>query len=200
MQATKRIARLNPSTSLFFLCDIQNVFKSLIHKMDRVEQTASFMARVAKTFDIPVIVTEHNHKAFGPIVESVKANVDPETSKWFHKTRFSMCTDEILNHLVTSHKDRKSIVLFGIEAHVCVQQTTLELLENGYEVHLVADGISSQREHDRTVALQRMMQSGAFVTTSESIAFELAKDAKHPQFKSLIPLFKEQKKSEFERL
>lgn len=200
MQATKKIARLQPNTSLFFLCDIQNVFRSLIHKMDRVEQTASFLARVAKTLEIPVIVTEHNAKAFGPISEAVKADVDPETSKWFHKTKFSMCTDEVTNYMNTAHNARKSVVLFGIEAHVCVQQTCLELLERGFDVHLVADGISSQREHDRTVAMQRMIQSGAYVTTSESIVFEMVRDAKHPAFKSFIPLFKEPKKSEFERL
>jgi len=68
---------------------------------------------------------------------------------------------------------RTSFVLFGIEAHVCVQQTCLDLLERGNDVHLIADGISSQQKYDRDIALDRMVNSGAYITTAQSLAFML---------------------------
>ena len=111
-----------------------------------------------------------------------------------------MFTDEVYKAMKTTYPERKCAVIFGIETHVCVQQTSLELLEHGYDVHLVVDGVSSQRPHDREVAIQRIAQSGAFLTTSESILFELMNDAKHPKFKDLLPLFKEKKVSEFQGL
>lgn len=111
-----------------------------------------------------------------------------------------MVTDEVYQAVHAAYPERKSAIVFGIETHVCVQQTSLELIEHGYEVHLVVDGVSSQRPHDREVAIRRIAQSGAFLTTSESILFELMNDAKHPKFKELLPLFKEKKVSEFQGL
>ena len=195
-----RLGRLSPSTSLFFLCDIQKVFESLIFNMARVEQTAIFMSRTAALLDVPTIVTEHNKKAFGPILESIKSQVDPQKSHWFEKLKFSMFTDEVEEYLTKNYPQRRSVILSGIETHVCVQQTALDLIAKGYEVHVVADGVSSQREHDRTVAIERIRQSGGFVSSSESIIFELANDAKNPKFKSLLPLFKEKRVSEFQKL
>ena len=84
-------------------------------------------------------------------------------------------------------------MLFGIEAHVCVQQTTLDLLERGYNVHLVLDGVSSIREHDRNVAIKRLSEAGAVTTTSESLIFELMRDAKHPKFKEVLEVIKEER-------
>lgn len=92
--------------------------------------------------------------------------------------------------ILEQHGDRKSIVLYGIEAHVCIQQTALDLLGLGYEVHLPVDGVSSQRVQDREAALVRLRKAGAFLTTSESLLFELCKDAKSDTFKKLAPLFK----------
>ncbi|KAK9841913.1 hypothetical protein WJX84_006114 [Apatococcus fuscideae] len=83
------------------------------------------------------------------------------------------------------------VVLVGIEAHVCVTQTALELMEDGYEVHVVTDAVSSSRLGDRATAIQRMMQSGAFAVTSEMVMFQLCESAKHPNFKSISALAKE---------
>jgi isochorismate hydrolase len=90
--------------------------------------------------------------------------------------------------IIDSDPARNSVVLFGIETQVCVQQTTLDLLERGYNVHIVADGCSSRSQVDRLFAFERMRQSGAFVTTSESLIFELMGDYKHPKFKELQAL------------
>lgn len=85
----------------------------------------------------------------------------------------------------------KKVLMLGIETHVCVFQTTLDLIEKGYEVHVLCDGVSSQRLEDRGVALRRMAQSGAFLTTSEMVLFQMMKDTAHPAFKTISGLAKE---------
>ncbi len=87
--------------------------------------------------------------------------------------------------------ERKSVVLFGIEAHVCVQQTALDLLEQGYAVHVLVDGVSSSRAHDRAVALRRMENAGAYLTTAESLIFMMLGSAAHPHFRAISTLIKE---------
>jgi isochorismate hydrolase len=101
-----------------------------------------------------------------------------------------MCTDELQAKLDTT-PERKTIVLFGIEAHVCVQQTALDLLEKGYDVHILVDGVSSSRALERGVALRRMAQAGAYLTTAESLIFMLVGSAGHPQFRAISGLIKE---------
>ena len=118
---------------------------------------------------------------FGPTVPECFANgqdgVDELIAKGiiFEKKKFSMMTDEVMECIDQKEefKGRDSIVLFGIEAHVCVQQTCLDLLEMGKEVHVVCDGVSSQQPFDREIALKRMANAGAFLTTAQSLAFML---------------------------
>ena len=88
---------------------------------------------------------------------------------------------------------RYSVVLVGIEAHVCVQQTTLDLTEMGYSVHLCVDAISSQQLIDRAAGLQRADRAGAFVTTTESVMMELIRSKDHPKFKEVSGILKAMK-------
>lgn len=85
---------------------------------------------------------------------------------------------------------RKSAVLFGLEAHVCVQQTTLDLIERGYDVHILVDGTSSQLVGDRAVAFTRLQSAGAFLTTSESVLMELIRGKEHEHFKPISALLR----------
>lgn len=94
-----------------------------------------------------------------------------------------MLTSDVSNLLSTKFPDVKSVVLCGIEAHVCVQGTCLQLLEKGYDVHIVADGCSSRTMVDRMFAFDRMKASGAWLTTSESVILGLVGDSAHPKFK-----------------
>lgn len=114
----------------------------------------------------------------------------------FEKHSFSMLNKEVIAYL-ENRPEIKNVVLFGIETHVCVQQTSLDLLERGYGVTLLADGVSSQRAHDRAIALERISKAGAVITTTESVLFELLRDAKNPHFKKMLPLFKAQRPNEY---
>ena len=100
-----------------------------------------------------------------------------------------MFTDDVKKQLAL-YPDRTNIILYGIEAHVCIQQTALDAMEAGYNVHLLVDGVSSQRELDRSIALKKLEISGVIMTTTESMIFELMRDQQHPNFKLILPTLK----------
>jgi len=181
------VGKLSPENTVFLLCDIQNRFRPLIWRGETVINTARYMTSVAKALNIPVVITQQYTKVFGETITDCFA--DPtDIGKYpvVEKKQFSMCVEEVNKQL--NALNRKSVVLFGIEAHVCVQQTCLDLLEEGKEVHLILDGISSQQSYDREIALQRMSQAGAFVTTAQSAAFMLMRSADHENFKAVSKL------------
>lgn len=105
------------------------------------------------------------------------------------KTLFSMVTPDVDDEL--QRRNRKQVVLFGIEAHVCVLQTALDLLDRGYSVWVVVDAVSSSRPTERSVALTRLDRAGVHLTTYESALFELMGDSKAENFKAVSSLIKE---------
>ncbi|GLI70136.1 hypothetical protein VaNZ11_014944 [Volvox africanus] len=196
--ASRALGRLRPSTTALFVCDVQEKFRPLIAGFPIVIDTARRMVQAANVLDIPVMVTEQYPKALGSTVSEV-ANVLPPACPVVAKTLFSMCTPDVDAWLKSKPDVRQDctgprpaqVMLLGIEAHVCVFQTSLDLLERGYEVHLLADGISSSRPHHRVAGLQRLAQAGSFVSNSEMAMFQLMGDSKHPHFKEISALVKE---------
>ncbi|CAI9566812.1 unnamed protein product [Staurois parvus] len=87
-----------------------------------------------------------------------------------------------------SFPERRSIILCGIETQACITSTTLDLLEKGFDVHVVAEACSSRNQMDRLVALNRLKQSGAFLTTSKGVILQLLQDSSHPKFKQVQKL------------
>ncbi|XP_064388542.1 isochorismatase domain-containing protein 2-like [Halichondria panicea] len=181
----KRLGRLTANTTYFFLCDMQEKFRPTIKYYPEIITVASKMVQAANILDIPVICTEQYPKALGNTV----AEIDVSKATVFAKTFFSMITPDVVK-CIEEQSDRKSVVLFGIETQVCVQQTALDLLGRGYDVHVIADGVSSRTQVDRIFAIERLRAAGAFISTSESVIFELLGDSKHPKFKEVQPLIK----------
>ena len=102
-----------------------------------------------------------------------------------------MMTTKVSDILANKHPSVKSIILCGIESHVCVQGTALNLLDKGFDVHIVVDAVSSRTQLDRKVSFERMKQAGAFLTTSESVILGLLSDAAHPKFRDVQKLIME---------
>jgi len=206
--AILRTGRIALPSCAFFLCDVQERFRPLIYQMPAVIQTSSLMSRVSKELQIPLIVSEQYPKAFGSTCSEIVLPGSGEASEGqesteqdkndlvykYEKTRFSMWNEDLSNHLQSLQT--KSVVLFGIETHVCIQQTALDLIDSGVEVHLLVDGCSSQRPFDRAVALKRLEQAGVFMTTTESLIFMLMQDSKHPKFKTISAMVREHNKLE----
>eukprot|EP01125_Pyxidicula_operculata_P016732 TRINITY_DN5788_c0_g1_i1.p1 TRINITY_DN5788_c0_g1~~TRINITY_DN5788_c0_g1_i1.p1 ORF type:complete len:140 (-),score=15.90 TRINITY_DN5788_c0_g1_i1:84-503(-) len=116
----------------------------------------------------------------------IVTELDISKAKLYTKTSFSMYP-VIKPELV----GKETAVLFGAEAHVCVLQTALDLLENGISVHLLVDGTSSQRQFDRMTAFSRLREAGVLLTTTESVLFQIIGDATHPNFKAVSNLAKQ---------
>ncbi|XP_795064.1 isochorismatase domain-containing protein 2 [Strongylocentrotus purpuratus] len=179
--AGKNLGKLVLRNSSLFLCDMQEKFRPMIKYFPEIVEVSSRLFRAARILDIPVIVTEQYPKGLGPTVKELGINRDEVNI--YPKTCFTMVLPEVEEKL--KENDTKTVVLCGIETQVCVQQTTLDLLEKGYEVHVVADACSSRTMVDRMYAIERLRDCGAFITTSEAIILQMVKDAAHPNFKEI---------------
>lgn len=135
---------------------------------------------------IPLVITEQYPKGLGSTVSEI-TEVTPEAVK--EKIAFSCC-DEPSVMQSSVFQDRKTLIICGIEAHVCVMQTVVDLIAAGYSAVVVEDCISSRSPADKQVAVERMRSEGAVITTCESILFELARVAGTDEFKAISRLIK----------
>lgn len=181
-----KIARIAPQSTAVFVCDIQEKFRGRIWQFPSVISVAGKMIKASRALDMPVYVTEQYPKGLGSTVSELDVS---DAKVVLPKTKFSMYLPEIAQSL--KETNIKSVILFGIESHVCVLQTALDLLENNIDVHVLSDGVSSQNHPEIEIALARMRQAGATITTSESILFQLVRDAKHEKFKGIQDIVKE---------
>ncbi|KAI8326203.1 Isochorismatase hydrolase [Martensiomyces pterosporus] len=144
------------------------------------------MSKASRILEVPLFVTEQYPKGLG----STASEIDIEHAVIVEpKSKFSMVTPAISAKL--QELNIKSVVLYGIESHVCVLQTCLELLDSNYDVHVLADGVSSMNHPEIDIALRRMTSEGAHVVSSESVLFQLTSDSKDPKFKAVSNLVKE---------
>ena len=166
-------------------CDIQDKYLPKIYNYKDIISTSEDIAEASKLLNLNQIITEHKKEIFGETIGEIKKHYYEKTQV-LSKTRFSMVDEEMLK----SHDKDSVYVLLGIEAHVCVTQTALSILDYGRELIILSDGVSSVNRGDRNVALRNLSNLGAYVTTSQSFLFLLLKDAKHPSFKFLLPILK----------
>jgi hypothetical protein len=146
---------------------------------DCVVRATGILLEAAALLEIPVLVTEQYPKGLGPTVADVAAKV-PRDAVRIEKTAFSGCAVLPLN--------RPQVVVVGMEAHVCVLQTALELAASGSEVFVVADAVCSRAESNYANALARLASAGVIVTNTESVLFEWLRDAAHEQFRAISKL------------
>jgi nicotinamidase-related amidase len=184
--APMRLARLKPATSALLICDIQERFRTAIHKFPAVVAGSRRMGEAAKLLGIPTIVTEQYPKGLGHTV----GEFDKSAATIVEKTDFSMCVPQVVK-VLKAHSSLTDVIICGIEAHVCVQQSTLDLIEMGYNVHLCVDAVSSSDSTGRAVGLHRCAGAGAYITSTESVLFELMRSKDHPNFKAISGLVKE---------
>ena len=188
--STKLLARLKTHSTVFFICDIQERFRDAIHRFPAVVTGAQRMTRAAAALSIPVVVTEQYPKGLGKTV----AELDLTGASVVEKVQFTMCTPPVLQ--VLESKSATDVILCGLESHVCVQQTALDLIEQGYNVHLCVDAISSSCETGRVVGLHRSAGAGPLLTSTESVIFALIRSKEHEHFKAISSIVKETRPAE----
>lgn len=181
------LGNLMPETCAFLCCDMQERFKPAILYFDEIAEVSDRLLKAASVLNIPVIVTEQYPKGLLHTVSELDIS---NAKAVVPKTLFSMMIPEVEEKLKEHAKDLKSVVLFGIEAHVCIQQTALDLLARGIEVHVIADACSSRSQVDRVMAFDRLRKQGAIITTAETVLLQLVKDKNHAKFKEIQGIIK----------
>lgn len=178
---------LTAENSLLLIVDVQEKFREHIHNFENTLQNIVSMAEGARLLSVPVVLTEQYPKGLGATVAEILAVA--ESSERFEKTAFSCCQEAEFNEFL-KNSGRKQIIVCGIETHVCVNQTVLDLLNLGYQVHVVVDAVSSRKPENKNIGIEKMQIAGAHMTTVEMSLLELVKDSANPLFKSVQRLIK----------
>ncbi|SHJ23388.1 hydrolase [Parasporobacterium paucivorans] len=178
--------KINFDDSAMLVIDIQEKLLPAMYAMEEMFENSLTLIRGAAQLKLPTIITQQYPKGLGFTQKEV-TDLLPD-SKIFDKMSFSCMTPEVAGEL--KEMGRKNIIICGIESHVCVLQTVMDLVKNGYQPVLVADCVSSRKKSDLKFALRRAQAEGAIITTYESVLFELIDSAKHPEFKEISKIIK----------
>jgi nicotinamidase-related amidase len=186
-KAGRREMRIEREHTAALIIDIQEKLFPHMYQKEALLRRCALLLEGLKVLDIALIVTEQYSKGLGATVPEISVLIDQKSV--IEKIAFSCCDEPVV---MQSGAIRNSnyIIICGIEAHVCVLQTVIDLQEAGYRAVVVEDCISSRNPEDKRVALERMRTEGAVITTSESILLELARVAGTDEFKAISRLIK----------
>jgi len=159
---------LDRQTAALVVVDVQERIDAVMGRSSHRSRIV-FLASTFRHLGLPVLVTEQYPRGLGVTLPEIATAC---ASPALEKMTFS-CVEDPAIRAALADGDRRQIVVVGIEAHVCVAQTVLDLLQAGYQIHVPHDAVSSRREEDRRWALERLARAGAIVTSTESCAFEL---------------------------
>lgn len=185
MALRSSLGRLQSQSTLFILCDLQDKFRSVAQHFPAILTNTQKLLSCGKQLDINLIVTEQNPDKLGKTAPELNVS---HAIGVYPKLEFSIMQDVQLKQTIMDMNNVKSMVLFGLETHICIEQTAIDLLENNYDVHIVADCTTSRSIEDRQLAFQRLRQIGCFITTSENVIFKLLGGKTHPKFAHVLPL------------
>jgi nicotinamidase-related amidase len=182
--------QMSPADTSLLVIDMQEKLVPKIHGADALVRNVSFLIDGARLLGLPVQATEQYPKGLGPTVAALRDRL-PERPD---KVGFSCCA---VPSVVESLQEaaRPKVLLAGIETHVCVQQTALDLLNRGFRVYVAADAVGSRYPLDHELALRRMERAGAVLVTAETAVFEWVGGADHPKFKEVSRLVQERMKA-----
>jgi nicotinamidase-related amidase len=178
---------LTSDKSVLVVIDMQGKLAQSMYRKELLFENVEKIIKGAQVLGIPMLLTEQNPKGLGPTIPEV-SDLMPNVRR-IPKLSFSCCGDELfLKEL--SALQRCQVLLTGIEAHVCLYQTTVDLVASGYEVHVVADAVSSRTAENRDIGLQKMKDAGASMTSVETVLFELLRVAEGYRFKEILNIVK----------
>jgi len=176
------------SQSALTVIDMQEAFRTTMEDFSDVAERIATMVKAATLLDLPIVVTEQYPKGLGNTAKEI-LDVLPPSVGIIEKTTFSSCGVQPFQSQLES-VGAKQIIVCGIEAHICVNQTVHDLLGSGLQVHLLTDCITSRKKKNKKVAFRKMELAGAIPSSVELALFELLRDARHEQFKSIQGLIK----------
>ena len=174
---------IHSETSILILIDLQGRLMPAIDQGEAVLKQCIRTAKIAQLLQIPIIGTEQSPSSLGANIESIKSFC----SQTISKEHFNACADGLIQSIPSN---RQQCILMGCETHVCLMQTALKLLDEGYDVSIVVDGVGSRRVLDKQIALERLQIAGARLITGEMLGFEWLKTAQNSAFKEVLALLK----------
>ncbi len=181
------IKRMRREETLFLMIDFQERLMPAMHGKEELEDRVVRLAKGARVLGIPVLVSQQYTKGLGPTIPSVAQALGEFTP--YDKTAFSVMEQPELSAELRK-MGRKTIVISGIESHICVAQSALDLLEEGYNVFICGDCVSSRNPVDIRMAKSRLRAAGAQYTSMEAVLFELTGGAKEKGFKEISAIIK----------
>jgi nicotinamidase-related amidase len=170
------------------LVDVQERLFPLIANGEQVEKSCGILLEAMRQMEIPIVVSEQYTKGLGPTIPTLSKKI-PSTASRFEKMHFSCFADSYLRSFFMRGQ-RRSLIVGGIEAHVCVMQTALDALDAGFRVAVIQDAVGSRSKDDMWAGLARLRYAGAELVTTEMILFELLHISGTPVFKSVQSLVK----------
>jgi nicotinamidase-related amidase len=181
--------RISPKSSVLVVVDVQERLAAAMPKdaMDRLVANAEILLESARIVGVPVLASEQYPKGLGPTVAPIAAKLSIVGVTPIDKLDFDACGEPRFARALASHAPR-SVVVVGMEAHVCVFQTARELVRRGYQTFVVADAVASRTEDNRRLGLALCERAGAFVAPAETIAFDWLERAGSEAFKAVSKL------------
>ena len=178
--------KLDRGRAALAVIDVQEAFRPAVLEFDRVIANVAVLVQGARVLGVPVLVTEQYPKGLGETVPEVAEHLDG--IERLQKMSFSAVAANGFPAALENERDQ--VLLCGIEAHVCVNQTAEDLLAAGREVHVVRDAVSSRTAENRELGVHKMEHSGATLTSVETALFELLREAGTPEFKEIQRLIR----------
>jgi nicotinamidase-related amidase len=167
--------------------DIQGKLAQIMYEKECLFKNVEILIKAASLLNIPILWCQQVPESLGPTIPEIAAllkDIEP-----INKSSFSCCGDLQFNNKL-NELNVNQVLLCGIETHVCIYQTAVDLVRKGFYVNVISDAVSSRTHDNKTVALERIVADGAKVSSVEIALFELLKTAKHPSFKEIARLIK----------
>lgn len=179
---------LNPKATALIVIDVQEAFRTAIADFEITARRVATAVRGFQVLGLPIFVTEQYPKGLGNTAGEIKS-VLSDNLEIYEKTVFSSCgADSFVEKLEAL--GIKQPVICGLETHICVSQTAHDLMERGFQVHVLCDCVTSRFEYNRLAGLAKMRRGGVIESSTEMALFELMGDAKHEKFKEIQALIK----------
>lgn len=181
------VLTLNEEHTGIVIVDVQTKLMAVMRHRERVIDNIIKLLRLSKLFTLPVILTEQYPRMLGSTLKEIKENLpsyDP-----IQKMVFDCCQVEYFKNCLESG-GITTIILAGVESHVCVFQTCVSLLERGFNVHVPQDAVDSRAEENWRVGLELMKKAGAVISSTETIIFQILKIAGTKEFKEMLKIIK----------
>lgn len=174
---------IKSTEALLLIIDVQEKLLNMLEG-NEVKDNAIKAAKACGILEIPTVITEQYPKGLGSTIQEIKEALP--NAQYIEKTTFSALKEDEVNKYLS----QKQVIIFGIETHICVLQTAMDLLNEGYEVFVVQNACGSRDEANKQAALRRLIHAGAQIVTTEMVLFELLEGSKHPNFKEVQALIK----------